>query len=362
MQYREIPSTGLKVSELSFGAGTAAGLMIHSTPAEQRAAVERAIDLGINAFDTSPIYGMGCSEVNLGNALMGFDDAVITTKVAIRAENLLTDSVGQCIRRSVQASLRRLRRDSLDILLIHNGVHFRRTTPVVADQGEPYDPMRDLPHLTFDEIMGEGGAWETIRELKKSGLVKNFGISGQDNDPHLMRALIGAGVLDIVNQPLNLLNPTPVAGHGGEGFLNDVEPNFVDYDHFCRFAEANDCAVSVISPVAAGVLTPAAQSGKLPPAVSEWKDRFMFEGHYERELRRAAAFVPVAEQAGMSITDLAYRFTMNTPGFVTVLGGFSDIAQMEEAVASVNQGPLPDDVLTELHRIWRTPLDEINAA
>ncbi|AFR47367.1 aldo/keto reductase [Gordonia sp. KTR9] len=355
MQYRELHGAGLKLSEVSFGAGTAAGLMIHSSPAEQRAAVEHAMSLGVNAFDTSPIYGMGCSEVNLGNALSGYDDAVITTKVAITPEHLLTGSIGQCIRRSVQASLRRLRRDSIDILLIHNGVHFQRLHPLTADPGDPYDPMQDLPHLTFDEIMGENGAWQTIRELKKSGLIKSFGISGQDNDPDLMRALIGAGVLDIVNQPLNLLNPTPVAGRKGEGFLADVEENFVEYDHFCEFAAANDCAVSIISPVAAGVLTTAAQSGITPPSVSEWKDRFPFDGHYARELRRAAAFVPVAEQAGITIADLAYRFVLSTPGFVTVLGGFSDISQLEQAVTSVEQGPLPADVMAELHRIWQAP-------
>ncbi|MFE7422206.1 aldo/keto reductase [Rhodococcus sp. NPDC057529] len=354
MQYRELPTTGVKVSEISFGAGTAAGLMIHCSPDEQRAAVERALDLGINAFDTSPIYGMGCSEVNLGNALRGSgDDAVVTTKVAVTPEHLLTGSVGQCIRRSVQASLQRLRRDSIDILLIHNGVHFSRSAPLIADPHAPYHPMQDLPHLTFDEILGEGGAWETIAALKREGLIRHFGLSGQDNDPNLMRALIASGVLDIVNQPLNLLNPTPVTGRRGEGFFTDIEENFVDYDHVCDFAAANGCAVSVISPVAAGVLTPAAQAGVLPPSVSEWKDRFPFEGHYGRELRRAAAFGPVAERAGISIADLAYRFTLSAPGVVTVLGGFSDLSQMEQAVASAEQGPLPADALAELDRVWR---------
>lgn len=353
MRYLRIPRTGLKLSEISFGAGTAAGLMIHETPSKQRAAVERALELGINSFDTSPIYGMGCSEVNLGHALEGIgEDAVVTTKVAITPEHLLTRSIGHCVRRSVTASLERLRRDAIDVLLVHNGVHFSREAPLDPDPSGPYHAMQDLPHLTFDEIMGEGGVWEAVAALKDEGLIKNFGLSGQDNDADLMRALIGAGVVDIVNQPLNLLNPTPVTGREGEGFLADVEANFVDYDHFLHFAEANDCAVSIISPVAAGVLTSAAQAGVRPPAVSEWEARFPFEGHYGRELRRAAAFVPVAERAGISITDLAYRFALSAPGVVTVLGGFSDIEQMEQAVAAAEQGPLSDQVLAELEQVW----------
>jgi hypothetical protein len=182
--------------------------------------------------------------------------------------------------------------------------------------------------------------------------VASFGLSGQDNDPNLMRALIGAGVVDVANQPLNLLNPTPVSGAQGTGFLDDVEPTFVDYDHLCDFAATNRCALAVISPVAAGVLTVDAQAGRTPPEVSEWRVRFPLTGQYQRELRRAAAFLPIADKAGMTLTELAYRFTLSAPAVVTVVGGFSTIAQMEEAAAAAERGPLPDDVLADLKQLW----------
>jgi aryl-alcohol dehydrogenase-like predicted oxidoreductase len=352
MRYRTVPRTGRRLSEVTFGAGTAAGLMVRGDPAEQRAVVERALDLGITSFDTSPVYGLGCSEVNLGNALRGHDDAVVTTKVALTPEHLLTGSVGHCIRRSVEASRQRLRRDHIDVLLVHNSARFRRAQPLTARHEGPYGQSQDLPHVTLDELLGEGGAWETVAELIADGTVGSFGISGWDTDPDVLRALIGARVLDVANLPLNLLNPTAFRGARGTGFLADVEDDFVDFDHVSGFAADNGCALAVISPVAAGVLTADAQTGRTPPAVSQWRTRFPAAGLHERELGRASAFVPLAERAGMTLTELAYRFTLSVPAVVTVLGGFSSAAQVEEVARAVEQGPLPADVLAELDRVW----------
>jgi aryl-alcohol dehydrogenase-like predicted oxidoreductase len=120
----------------------------------------------------------------------------------------------------------------------------------------------------------------------------------------------------------------------------------------CGFAERNGCALAVLSPVAAGVLTVDAQAGRTPPPVSGWRDRFPARGQYERELRRASAFVPLAEAAGMTLTELAYRFALSAPAVVTVVGGFSTAAQMEEAVVAAERGPLPTDVLDALERLW----------
>ena len=66
MQYREVGNTGVRVSEIGFGGGGNAGLMVKGTPQQQRDAIERAIELGINYFDQAPDYGDGVSETNLG--------------------------------------------------------------------------------------------------------------------------------------------------------------------------------------------------------------------------------------------------------------------------------------------------------
>ena len=89
MKYREMGSTGIRVSEIGFGSGDNAGLLVKGEPKEQIKAIERALELGINYFDTSPDYGKGLAETNIGKAMreIGFRP-VIATKVEIMPDEL----------------------------------------------------------------------------------------------------------------------------------------------------------------------------------------------------------------------------------------------------------------------------------
>src|SRR5256885_11028327 len=69
MDYRTLGRTGLRVGALGFGCGNVGGLLIRGTPAERERAVARALELGINYFDTAPLYGDGQSETNLGQVI-----------------------------------------------------------------------------------------------------------------------------------------------------------------------------------------------------------------------------------------------------------------------------------------------------
>ena len=69
MQYRTVGKTGIKVSEIGFGCGNNAVLMVKAPYEDQRQAVRHALDLGINFFDTAFAYGLGKSEDNLGRIL-----------------------------------------------------------------------------------------------------------------------------------------------------------------------------------------------------------------------------------------------------------------------------------------------------
>ena len=69
MEYRTIVGTNMKVSVLGFGCGNIGGLMVRGDRETQVRAVARAIELGINYFDTARVYGDGKSEINLGAAL-----------------------------------------------------------------------------------------------------------------------------------------------------------------------------------------------------------------------------------------------------------------------------------------------------
>ena len=69
MQYRTVGKTGIKASEIGFGCGNNAVLMVKAPYEDQREAVRHALDLGINFFDTAFAYGLGKSEENLGRIL-----------------------------------------------------------------------------------------------------------------------------------------------------------------------------------------------------------------------------------------------------------------------------------------------------
>ena len=87
MDYRALGQTGLRVSALGFGCGNVGGLMVRGTPADRERAVARAIELGINYFDTAPSYGNGLSERHLGQALSALKaDVYVGTKFRLTAE------------------------------------------------------------------------------------------------------------------------------------------------------------------------------------------------------------------------------------------------------------------------------------
>lgn len=157
MRYRQLGRTDLHVSEIGFGTGDNAGLMVLADHEARRTAVRRALELGINYFDTSPDYGKGRAEVQLGEALRELDaNPVITTKVEIMPEHL--DMIALRVRESVEASLRRLQRTAVDIVQIHNPPAARHDTGV-----------RVWTPLTVDDVIGPGGALEALQELRSAG-------------------------------------------------------------------------------------------------------------------------------------------------------------------------------------------------
>src|SRR5215208_4026798 len=114
MKYRIIGETGLSVSEIGFGCGNNAVLMVKANYEEQLTAVRHALDLGINYFDTAFAYGLGKSEENLGRIINQLKTpAVISTKIRLDAE-ALSDTKAATIR-EVEAGLRRLQRESVDL-------------------------------------------------------------------------------------------------------------------------------------------------------------------------------------------------------------------------------------------------------
>ena len=110
MEKRKLGKTGLDVSLLGFGCGAVGGLMTKGAAADQERAVARALELGINYFDTAQMYGNGESERNLGRVLKALKPNVyVGTKVRLPPTE--RGQIGQAIAASLEASLKRLQRD-----------------------------------------------------------------------------------------------------------------------------------------------------------------------------------------------------------------------------------------------------------
>jgi aryl-alcohol dehydrogenase-like predicted oxidoreductase len=359
MRYNTLGASGIRVSEVSFGAGTGAGLMVNGSIDDQVAAVRTALDAGINHFDTAAFYGYGASEIYLGQALRtaGAQDALVTTKVAISREFLQTGELGRCVRQSVEQSLSRLRRDAIGILLIHNATH---------QSHAPYDPAREservaqimnnyIPAVTSDDLLL---VLEEVDKLVAEGKVRLFGLSGQDNDPTVVKSLIAGRRISLFNQTYSLLNPSagyPAARAGrklsGE-FVESQRELYIEFDDVIESARTSNVGVSVISAMAAGVLTDAAARGEPPVPVSRRANRFPFEGQFDRQLSIARRFQSVAEAAGMTLAELAVRFVLSTPGVTTLVAGLSSAAQVTEVARYCGRPPLTEDVLARLREIW----------
>src|SRR5437763_3976483 len=118
---RTLGRTGLDVALLGFGCGAVGGLMTKGAAADQERAIARAVELGINYFDTAQMYGDGESEKNLGRVLKALKPNVyVGTKVRLPPTE--RGQIGQAIAASLEASLQRLQRDSVDLFQFHNAI------------------------------------------------------------------------------------------------------------------------------------------------------------------------------------------------------------------------------------------------
>src|SRR6185437_13052759 len=121
MEMRTFGRTGLQVSILGFGCGAVGGLMVRGAPEDQERAVARALELGVNYFDTASMYGNGESEKNLGRVWKALKPrAYVGTKVRLPPTE--RGRIGAAIAASLEASLGRLQMERVDLFQFHNAI------------------------------------------------------------------------------------------------------------------------------------------------------------------------------------------------------------------------------------------------
>ena len=131
MRMRALGKTGIAISEVGFGTGDNAGLLVQADRRAQVESVERALEGGINYFDMSPDYGKGLAEFNVGSILreLGMIDKVVLSSKCELYPNQI-GNFDKAVELSVNATLGRLGVDCIDVYLCHNAARPERKLPV----------------------------------------------------------------------------------------------------------------------------------------------------------------------------------------------------------------------------------------
>jgi len=329
VEKRRFGRTGLEVSLLGFGCGAVGGLMIRGAAADQERAVARALELGINYFDTAQMYGNGQSEINLGKVLKALKpDCYVGTKVRLPPTE--RGQIGQAIADALDASLKRLQRDSVDLYQFHNAI-------VATTEGANF-----AAETVLDEVV------PAFERLRAQGKFRFFGITANGETAALLR-VIDARAVDTAQASYNLLNPSPAAPMP-EGYPAQ------DYGNLLGHAQAADLGIINIRVLAGGALSGTEERhalGSPPPApIGSGAD-------YRRDVERARRFEPlVSEGHADSLIEAGVRYVIAQPAVSTVLVGYSTMDHLEYAARSIEKGPLSPAALARVAEIQQSFVGE----
>jgi len=322
MDYRLLGRTGLRVSVLGFGCGDVGGLIVRGAPAERERAVARAVELGINYFDTAAAYGKGLSEQHLGQALKALrPDVYVGTKFRVPEDG---GDVAGAVTRSLEESLGRLGLDRVDLLQLHNALAVQRG----ANRLGAADVL--------DQVV------PALERLREAGKIRFYGITANGETDALHR-VVDSGKVDTAQVFFNLLDPSAgvavPAGFPGH-----------DFRQLLSHTRAQRMGVIVVRVLAGGALSGTADRHPLAmPSVAP----IASGPDYATDVARARALQPLVDEghAG-SLVEAALRFPLASDAVSTVLLGYSTIEHLEYAAASIGKGPLPPATLDRLATLW----------
>jgi aryl-alcohol dehydrogenase-like predicted oxidoreductase len=320
MERRDFGRTGMRISVLGFGCGAVGGLMVRGDAVAQERAIARALDAGVNYFDTAVQYGNGESEKNLGRLLDKLKpaNAIVGTKVRVPSAEF--GRIGDWVSRSLDGSLQRLGLERVDIFHLHNEI-------TAAGGGESLSTAQVLQEVApaFDRLRRQG-------KLRFPG----FTAIG---DTAALRAVIDARVFDSAQVTYNMLNPSAGAV---------LPANYPAQDYGRLFGHTTAAGVGVVGirVLAGGALSGSAERH---PIASPPPQPIGSANSYDADVARARRLLPLVQEGfAESLAEAATRFALSDPAMGTILVGMATPQQFEDALAAVQKGPLPAAALTRL--------------
>ncbi|MFG2536486.1 aldo/keto reductase [Streptomyces sp. NPDC048511] len=316
MRYRELGRSGLRVSEIGYGAwGIGASSWVGATEDESVRALNRAVDLGVNFIDTARGYGE--SERIVGRVVRerAGDDILVATKVPPKNRTWpAPDGVdpddafpGDHIRTSLETSLGASGLDHFDVLQFH---------------------------VWNDEWIGRGDWLESVAALKQEGKIRLFGVSVNDHQPETALALVRSGVVDSVQVIYNVFDQSPA-------------------DALLPACEKHGVGVIVRVALDEGGLTGRITAGTTFPE-GDWRNRYFRDDRPAQVEQRVAAIVADLGIAPDEIAENALRFVLSSPAVSTVIPGMRSVRNVERNTALSDGRTLTADQLAILagHR-WQ---------
>jgi aryl-alcohol dehydrogenase-like predicted oxidoreductase len=312
MQFRTSSRLAVPVSEIGFGMWGMGG-WTGSDDDESSAALDRAVELGCNFFDTAWAYGDGHSERLLG-ALM---------RRHPRSRLVIASKVPPMNRQWPG----------------------RASTP--ADEVFPYEHVVDSTHATlenlgvealdlqqlhvWDDSWAEASGWRhAIHDLKRTGMIRAFGISVNRWEPRNVLRVLETGIVDAVQVVYNVFDQAPE-------------------DELLPACRRLGIAVIARVPFDEGSLT-----GTLTPDArwpdGDWRNIYFAPPHLADTLPRVEAVRHEADLAGMPLPELALRFILSNPAVTTTIPGMRRVGHVAANMAAAERGPLGSEVIARLRR------------
>lgn len=302
MDYVTFGRTGLQVSVMGLGCGgpSRLGRSTSKSREESLAIIGAALDAGVNFLDTAEAYE---TEDLVGTALKSVDrdKVVISTKKSYRRE-----ISPELVRTGLEASLKRLDTDYVDIYNLHGVGH------------------ADYPWLR-DEIL------PVFAQLREEGKLRFIGVSerfGEDATHQMLRDSLPDDHWDVVMVGFNILNQTA-------------------RDHVFPFTQSQDVAVQIMFAVRRAL----SQPDKLVAALKTLIDEGQLDPA-DVDLANPLGFI-LDESDATGIVDAGYRFCRYEPGVQVVLSGTGNLHHLRANIESLNRPPLPESVVQKLRHIFR---------
>ncbi len=284
MKYVKLGKTDFDVSAITFGCMELGGGPWEVNSDEDNIRVlQKAFEYGITTFDTAEMYGNGHSEEVLGKALEGKrKECIFATKV--NKEHLWPAD----IRTSVEASLKRLRTDYLDVYYVHW-------------------PSYEIP---IEETMSE------FNKLKKEGLIRAIGVSNFSLK-QLQKAMEYARI-DLIQPEYNLLQ-------------RDIENGIMQYCY------ENSISICSYNSIAKGILTGKFHLGGAVIRDDDFrrKKRLFLPEHLEKEMDIILLLKEIAEAKGCSLSQVAISWLFYQKGFTSAIVGTQNEKHLEDNVKAV---------------------------